>query len=219
MEEVVTGYASYFEERLSDGSLDHGGSCPAKNSRAFPQPFGPQFVESCDEEDLYRQAWDSSVSESTFVNPQTQTCARAECNINKDEFGINLPEALTTNHYYGPNYADFSQESGRRACNEIAATNDLLPKFQESHEKYPDLKWNFMGMQETGLYRNWPLIYQCRTESQCTGCSDPRFRSWYAESASGPKDVVLVLDTSGSMRSVGRADAMREAAKWVSLQS
>ena len=44
---------------------------------------------------------------------------------------------------------------------------------------YPQIGWNFLGMQKSGLFRNWPLIYQCRTEKQCSGCSDPRFRGWY----------------------------------------
>ena len=29
---------------------------------------------------------------------------------------------------------------------------------------------------------------------------DPRVRPWYIAASSGPKDVILVLDTSGSMR-------------------
>lgn len=226
MEEVVTGYAAFFENRLMSGGaaspdfLSGGSSCPAKNTRAFPQPSGPQFVESCDPDNLYRGAWDSSAAGHTFVNPDTKTCARQlhapvegrRCAVNIHEFGINMPNSLTGS---GDSYAEFTAASGPRACDEIAATNELVPKFQISHDDYPDLKWNFMGMQETGVYRNWPLIYQCRTESQCTGCSDPRFRSWYAETASGPKDVVLVLDTSGSMQVAGRASAMKEAAKWV----
>ena len=47
------------------------------------------------------------------------------------------------------------------------------------------------------------------------GCSDPRFRGWYAAAASGPKDVVLVIDTSGSMSMNGRMGKAKAAAKWV----
>jgi len=57
-------------------------------------------------------------------------------------------------------------------------------------DKHPLLGWQFTGLQRTGLFRNWPLIYQCRTEFQCSGCSDSRFRGWYASSVSGPKGKV-----------------------------
>ena len=43
---------------------------------------------------------------------------------------------------------------------------------------------------------------------------DPRYRPWYAVGASGPKDVLVVIDTSGSM--VGtRISLAREAARYV----
>ena len=33
---------------------------------------------------------------------------------------------------------------------------------------------------------------------------DPRVRPWYVAASTGPKDVVLILDTSGSMGNHGR---------------
>ena len=38
----------------------------------------------------------------------------------------------------------------------------------------------------------WPGVKDC-------DAYDPRYRPWYAAAASGPKDVVLVIDCSGSM--------------------
>lgn len=35
---------------------------------------------------------------------------------------------------------------------------------------------------------------------------DPRLRPWYVAASSGPKDLVLLIDTSGSMREYGRMD-------------
>jgi hypothetical protein len=124
-----------------------------------------------------------------------------KCSVNKDEMGINTPAEM------GP--------ENQRVCSEIVATSMLQSQFKANSELYDDINWNFMGLQETGLYRNWPLIYQCRTEAQCSGCSDPRFRNWYAAAASGPKDVVLVLNTSGSMGKANRFVLMQKAAKWV----
>jgi hypothetical protein len=48
---------------------------------------------------------------------------------------------------------------------------------------------------------------------------DPRFRDWYAGTATGPKDVVIVLDDSGSMRTgrfnPDRWEVARDASKMV----
>lgn len=44
---------------------------------------------------------------------------------------------------------------------------------------------------------------------------DPTVRPWYVAASSGPKDIILVLDTSGSMQTADRIGIMREAAKRV----
>merc|ERR1719419_2098183 len=40
---------------------------------------------------------------------------------------------------------------------------------------------------------------------------DPRFRPWYVSAASGSKDVVILLDVSGSMSMNGRMDLAKSA--------
>jgi hypothetical protein len=72
----------------------------------------------------------------------------------------------------------------------------------------------FTGMQASGLYRSWPGLYQCLTENTCSGCSDVRFRGWYASAASGAKDVVIVIDISGSMQQSNRIEHAKMAASW-----
>ena len=130
-----------------------------------------------------------------------------KCLVNADEdvFGASFP----TGSSYRP--------SDARPCSEIDATNRLTGMFKRNMDKYPQTISNFLGMQETGIYRTWPTLYQCRTEEICSGCSDPRYRGWYASAASGKKAVVIVLDTSGSMASTGtnRDDSARVAAGWV----
>ena len=46
----------------------------------------------------------------------------------------------------------------------------------------------------------------------CLNEYDPRFRPWYATAASGPKDVVIVVDSSGSMSSGDRIKMAKDAA-------
>lgn len=62
-----------------------------------------------------------------------------------------------------------------------------------------------------GNYVEWPLYESCLTDSNF----DPRFRPWYANSATGPKDIVILIDKSGSMNTNGRMGMAKDAAKKV----
>jgi len=53
--------------------------------------------------------------------------------------------------------------------------------------------YEYYGSQALGNYMQWPGIDWCPSDY------DPRFRNWYTGGVSGPKDVVIVVDTSGSM--------------------
>ena len=55
-------------------------------------------------------------------------------------------------------------------------------------------------------------IYPARHSETC-GNYDTRERPWYVAASSGPKDVVLVLDTSGSMSSYDRIGLIKTATK------
>ena len=136
-----------------------------------------------------------------FLEKGCTNADKGNCKVNQDEYGVNLPDGEKT--------------TSAQVHAEICITNDLQKDFKKNHAEYPQISWNFLGMQKSGLFRNWPLIHQCRTEKQCSGCSDPRFRGWYAGAASGPKDVVLVLDRSGSMANANRMALAKTAAKWV----
>ena len=66
----------------------------------------------------------------------------------------------------------------------------------------------YSGFQALGTYNQWPATDSCNW-----GSYDPRLRPWYVGAASGPKDVVIVIDTSGSMMTGGRKDVAKSAAK------
>jgi len=124
------------------------------------------------------------------------------CVSNMEKFGISLAEGVS--------------ESDPRALSEICGTNSLIySHFQPLANANPQAGMHFQGFQESGMYRIWPSVYECRTENVCSGCSDPRFRGWYASAASGPKDIILVLDDSGSMNLQGRLGKLQVAARWV----
>ena len=52
-----------------------------------------------------------------------------------------------------------------------------------------------------GVFRIYPAI----SSESCHGY-DTRKRPWYIAASSGPKDVIVILDISGSMRTNGRID-------------
>jgi len=71
----------------------------------------------------------------------------------------------------------------------------------------PKIYYGFFFGGPTGLLRRFPgtAIKDC-------GTYDPRIRPWYTSATSGPKDVVIVIDVSGSMGNYGRLDIAKRAA-------
>lgn len=62
----------------------------------------------------------------------------------------------------------------------------------------------------TGVFRIYPA-----NQAEFCGGYDPRIRPWYVAGSSGPKNVVLLLDTSGSMETDNRFGSMQNAAKQI----
>ena len=74
--------------------------------------------------------------------------------------------------------------------------------------------WDGLGVEPSGFFFGSHTgafrIYPAR-QSEICGAYDPRVRPWYIAGSSGPKNVVLVLDTSGSMAGA-KMELMKEAA-------
>ena len=67
----------------------------------------------------------------------------------------------------------------------------------------PDLAWTYLGTTD-GHFRRWPASGRTRAvngEPLLGDCRsyDPRTRPWYIAASAGPKDIVFVIDESGSM--------------------
>jgi von Willebrand factor type A domain len=98
----------------------------------------------------------------------------------------------------------------------ICFTKDLDDYFIEKKDNVEDAKfWMELGIQPssrffgstTGAFRIYPAQYY----PEC-GSFDPRVRPWYAAAGSGPKNIIMVLDTSGTMASSNRIGLLKEAA-------
>lgn len=79
--------------------------------------------------------------------------------------------------------------------------------FVNNFEHDPSLSWQYFGS-ATGFLRQYPAI---GWEMETVDLYDCRTRSWYIEAASSPKDVVILMDTSGSMTGMRREIARHVA--------
>uniref|UniRef100_A0A8C5CWK1 Calcium voltage-gated channel auxiliary subunit alpha2delta 4 n=1 Tax=Gadus morhua TaxID=8049 RepID=A0A8C5CWK1_GADMO len=75
------------------------------------------------------------------------------------------------------------------------ALNDV---FVDNFQKDPTLTWQYFGS-ATGFFRLYPGI-KWTPDDNGVVTFDCRNRNWYIQAASSPKDVVIVVDVSGSMK-------------------
>lgn len=78
-------------------------------------------------------------------------------------------------------------------------SEDLDPVFVKNYKMDPALSWQYFGS-ETGVLRHFPAkSWEDRDVSATVDVYDCRKRSWYIETATCSKDIVMLLDKSGSM--------------------
>ena len=88
--------------------------------------------------------------------------------------------------------------------------DSVVKEMKTISQNYPVIKWQYFAS-EQGVLANFPAF---EDKASC-GSYDPRFRPFYVETATPePKDVVLVIDHSGSMTGQ-RIIVAKEAAKAV----
>ena len=91
--------------------------------------------------------------------------------------------------------------TSRNARQDVCATQPLDGVYVRNmvQDTTGNLAWQYFGSSH-GVYRFFPGNVWGHSESN-NGCSfyDPRIRPWYVAASSGAKNVILILDTSGSM--------------------
>uniref|UniRef100_G3P0R9 VWFA domain-containing protein n=1 Tax=Gasterosteus aculeatus aculeatus TaxID=481459 RepID=G3P0R9_GASAC len=75
------------------------------------------------------------------------------------------------------------------------ALNDV---FIANFQKDPTLTWQFFGS-STGFFRIYPGI-KWTPDSNGVAAFDCRNRNWYIQAATSPKDIIIMVDISGSMK-------------------
>lgn len=97
----------------------------------------------------------------------------------------------------------------------ICYSRQLDSYFREKHES--DLEyWTQLGVPTPQRYfgsnHGTMQIYPARYAERCDNY-DPRLRPWFVAASSGPKNIMLLLDVSGSMQTDDRIGSLKHAAK------
>uniref|UniRef100_A0A670Y046 Calcium voltage-gated channel auxiliary subunit alpha2delta 4 n=1 Tax=Pseudonaja textilis TaxID=8673 RepID=A0A670Y046_PSETE len=82
--------------------------------------------------------------------------------------------------------------------NGIYMSEALDAVFVENFERDPTLTWQYFGS-STGFFRLYPGIKWIPDENGVLSF-DCRNRGWYIQAATSPKDIMIVVDISGSMK-------------------
>ena len=119
---------------------------------------------------------------------------------------VSIPSALAQGEKENPTDPELIET----ACYTLLAEDYMRRKYE-----IDEIFWDSYNVQPSstyfgshnGLFRQLPAT----AKEEC-GIYDPRKRPWFVAASSGPKDVVIVLDVSGSMSNNGRMDLAQKAA-------
>ena len=111
----------------------------------------------------------------------------------------------------------FASNAKRNAGNLAAfAANSKMQTVYSAAASAQDYqnKWMYFGAAD-GSYALYPgrLWPRDKDTKECGTKYDPRLRPWYLSAATGPKNVIFILDSSGSMMNSGRMELLKSAAK------
>ncbi|KAM4675764.1 voltage-dependent calcium channel subunit alpha-2/delta-4 [Discoglossus pictus] len=82
--------------------------------------------------------------------------------------------------------------------NGVYMSEALNPIFVDNFQRDPTLTWQYFGS-STGFFRLYPGIKWVPDDNGVISF-DCRNRGWYIQAATSPKDIVIVVDISGSMK-------------------
>jgi len=105
-----------------------------------------------------------------------------------------------------------SQERAHAVCmaEEVAQTYKAVAA-ERMDPDFTKIGYEYFGEAKTGGYAQWPKVNASSWNDGYGGVYDPRFRPWYASGATGPKDVLILVDVSGSMDTARRHEKAQAA--------
>eukprot|EP00944_MAST-04C_sp_MAST-4C-sp1_P000394 g394.t1 len=129
----------------------------------------------------------------------------------REKGGRNHPKNLSPNPKFGDvrtgDYLGYKIQpktpASRKVYNELCASKTAGASFKSNAvgdnifgPLASSTSWQYFGAQYTGMFAQYPA--SIKTQCWCDSY-DPRYRPWYSAAITGPKDMILILDTSGSM--------------------
>eukprot|EP00752_Nemacystus_decipiens_P012745 g11286.t1 len=138
----------------------------------------------------------------------TGLCSEAECGSVRD---FSNPVVQIPKELQGADGSVTNPDVIETVCYGISLDRPLVQRFEDSQS--PDSvssAFTYFGSW-TGVFRIFPGAHYA---AEC-GDYDPRIRPWYVAASSGPKDVVIVVDISASMKDNGRFILAKDAVQTV----
>lgn len=82
---------------------------------------------------------------------------------------------------------------------DLCASTGLDDTFKSAKQSLLDKVGRIYIGTSFGMFRGYPGVHQNNTNGVCEKDYDPRFRPWYVSATSGSKNLILIIDISGSM--------------------
>ncbi|XP_031619026.1 voltage-dependent calcium channel subunit alpha-2/delta-3-like [Contarinia nasturtii] len=107
---------------------------------------------------------------------------------------------IKVNTTYSSVHVPTNVYDGSNETKSVIMWSDKLDEvFKDNYRNDPALSWQYFGS-ETGVLRHFPAkSWEDRDTSTKVDVYDCRKRSWYIETATCSKDIVILLDRTGSM--------------------
>ncbi|CAL7949540.1 unnamed protein product [Xylocopa violacea] len=178
--------------------------------------------------------WENDDGNITYVSGKyspvvNQSLPKIPNNMVKNNSSYREIELTPDSHFYNiPVNTEFSSvhvptnvyDLSPAVAEDIKKTEALDIIFRQNYESDPALSWQYFGS-VTGMLRQYPAM-QWRTDptekddeeeekededDEPADIYDCRVRSWFIEAATCSKDMVILMDTSGSMTGMGKTIA------------
>ncbi|XP_040571672.1 voltage-dependent calcium channel subunit alpha-2/delta-3 isoform X36 [Lepeophtheirus salmonis] len=151
--------------------------------------------ESDDDEEEEFQEWDSLLSaHDREKNDKRFALGFSRIQLTSNKYFSGIPVNTSMSSVHVPTNV-FDGEP--KVINAIKWSRGLDPVFADNYNRDPSLSWQYFGS-STGFMRQYPAMKWMMDENE-PDLYDARMRDWYIKSAASPKEIVILLDTSGSM--------------------